>query len=241
MEQIARSATQETWGYLDGCRYVLHDRDTKFCPSFRSVLAAGGVKTMALPARSPNLNAFAERWVRSAKEECLSKLILFGEGRCPGPWPSSARIITENAIIRAKATSSFSRMPQIKPNSAATPLSVAGGSEDFSSSMPAPHEFFDHTRSRARKRVLLCPLPGLVALFSSCCGRAIILLGLSPAFCYGLRGAPSLSRAPRFDPGVVGAYFAAIFSSMSIPSPGLALAYRTPFRSSGVPGNSSFS
>ena len=44
-----------------------------------TVLAAGGVKTMALPARSPNLNAFAERWVRSAKEECLSKLILFGE------------------------------------------------------------------------------------------------------------------------------------------------------------------
>src|ERR1700686_783373 len=80
MEQIARSATQETWGYLDGCHYVLHDRDTKFCTSFRSVLAAGGVKTMALPARSPNLNAFAERWVRSVKQECLSKLILFGEG-----------------------------------------------------------------------------------------------------------------------------------------------------------------
>src|SRR5258706_10956276 len=39
----------------------------------------GGVRTIRLPARSPNLNAFAERWVRSAKEECLSKLILFGE------------------------------------------------------------------------------------------------------------------------------------------------------------------
>ena len=80
LEQIARSATQETWGYLNRCRYVLHDRDTKFCASFRSVLAAGGVKTIPLPARSPNLNAFAERWVRSAKQECLSKLILFGEG-----------------------------------------------------------------------------------------------------------------------------------------------------------------
>jgi hypothetical protein len=80
MEQIARSATQETWGYLKGCRYVLHDRDTKFCASFRSVLAAGGVKTIPLPARSPNLNAFAERWVRSVKQECLSKLILFGAG-----------------------------------------------------------------------------------------------------------------------------------------------------------------
>jgi hypothetical protein len=53
MQQIARSATQETWGYLDGCRYVLHDRDTKFCASFRSVLAAGGVRAIPLPARRP--------------------------------------------------------------------------------------------------------------------------------------------------------------------------------------------
>ena len=80
MEQIARSATQESWGYLDGRRYVLHDRDTKFCASFRSMLAEGGVETITLPARSPNLNAFAERWVRSVKQECLAKLILFGEG-----------------------------------------------------------------------------------------------------------------------------------------------------------------
>jgi putative transposase len=79
MEQIGRSATQETWGYLHPCRYVLHDRDTKFCAPFRSVLATGGVKTIQLPAKSPNLNAFAERWVRSVKQECLSKLILFGE------------------------------------------------------------------------------------------------------------------------------------------------------------------
>jgi len=58
---------------------VLHDRDTKFCASFRSVLRVGGVKTIILPARSPNLNAFAERGVRSVKDECLSRLILFGE------------------------------------------------------------------------------------------------------------------------------------------------------------------
>ena len=80
MEQIGRTATQETWGYLHPCRYVLHDRDTKFCASFRSALATGGVKTIPLPARSPNLNAFAERWVRSVKQECLSKVILFGAG-----------------------------------------------------------------------------------------------------------------------------------------------------------------
>src|SRR5262249_4285395 len=50
-----------------------------FCAEFRDTLAAGGVKCLRLPPRSPNLNAFAERWVRSFKEECLSHLILFGE------------------------------------------------------------------------------------------------------------------------------------------------------------------
>ena len=77
--QIGHSATQETRGYLHPCRYVLHDRDTKFCSSFQSALAGRGVKTNPLPARSLNLNAFAERWVRSVKQECLSKVILFGE------------------------------------------------------------------------------------------------------------------------------------------------------------------
>ena len=78
MQQMARNATNENWGSLEHPRYVLHDRDTKFCASFRSTLAAGGIRPIQLP-RSPNLNAHAERWVRSVKQECLSKLILFGE------------------------------------------------------------------------------------------------------------------------------------------------------------------
>jgi putative transposase len=80
MEQMARNATDETSGCLRQLRYILHDRDTKFCTSFRSILTTGGVQALTLPPRSPNLNAFAERWVRSVKQECLSKLILFGEG-----------------------------------------------------------------------------------------------------------------------------------------------------------------
>jgi putative transposase len=79
MQQMARNATDESWRPLDCRRYALHDRDTKFCASFRSTLKSGGVKPIQLPARSPNLNAFAERWVRSVKQECLSELILFGE------------------------------------------------------------------------------------------------------------------------------------------------------------------
>ena len=79
MQQMARNATGEEWGFLEQRRYVLHDRDAKFCSVFRSTLTAGGIKPIQLPPRSPNLNAYAERWVRSAKQECLSKLIFFGE------------------------------------------------------------------------------------------------------------------------------------------------------------------
>jgi putative transposase len=79
MEQMGRNVTMQKWGFLANSRYLLHDRDSKFCLSFRQLIEAGKVKTMALPARSPNLNAYAERWVRSVKQECLSKLILFGE------------------------------------------------------------------------------------------------------------------------------------------------------------------
>jgi putative transposase len=79
MKQIARNVTMEDCGALRDRRYLLHDRDTKFTRSFRAILMSGRVEALVLPARSPNLNAYAERWVRSIKEECLSKVILFGE------------------------------------------------------------------------------------------------------------------------------------------------------------------
>jgi hypothetical protein len=79
MQQMARNATLDQWGFLTNCRYLLHDRDGKFCPSFDEIIELGNVKPIPLPARSPNLNAFSERWVKSVKQECLSQLILFGE------------------------------------------------------------------------------------------------------------------------------------------------------------------
>jgi putative transposase len=79
MTQVARNLVDEVSGSLCDIRFLLHDRDTKFCNSFRAILRTSGVQSLVLPPRSPNLNAFAERWVRSVKSECLSKLILFGE------------------------------------------------------------------------------------------------------------------------------------------------------------------
>ena len=83
MKQIARNVTMEGCGALRDCRYLLHDHDTKYTRSFRAIVASGDIGPLALPARSPNLNAYAERWVRSVKEGWLttvSKLALVREG-----------------------------------------------------------------------------------------------------------------------------------------------------------------
>jgi len=77
--QVARNVTDAEEGFLRGKRYLLMDRDTKFSLAFRDTLEAVGVKPVLLPARSPNLNAHIERFVRSLKEECLERLIFFGE------------------------------------------------------------------------------------------------------------------------------------------------------------------
>ena len=66
---------------------------------FREALASGGVKTIPLPA-SPNLNAFAERWVRSVKQECLSKVILFGEGPLSRVLTEYSRHYLEQILIQ---------------------------------------------------------------------------------------------------------------------------------------------
>jgi transposase InsO family protein len=78
LKQIARNLTVDE-GPLAKARFLLHDRDTKFSEDFDSVFQAAGIEALKLPPQSPNLNAFAERWVRSVKDECLDQLILFGE------------------------------------------------------------------------------------------------------------------------------------------------------------------
>jgi len=79
MKQMARNLTVAGEGFLRSARYLIHDRDSLFTADFRRILRAGGVESVKLPARSPNLNAHAERFVRSIKSECLSKIIPLGE------------------------------------------------------------------------------------------------------------------------------------------------------------------
>ncbi|MGK0172339.1 MAG: putative transposase [Gammaproteobacteria bacterium] len=79
MMQIGRNLTDLDDGTLAGTRYLIHDRDPLFTEAFRGLLQSRGVNTVKLPARSPNLNAFAERFVRSIKSECLAHILPLGE------------------------------------------------------------------------------------------------------------------------------------------------------------------
>ena len=80
MMQVARNLTMEEWGFLSPGQYLIHDRDAKFCAVFQQIIDDAGIERVVLPPRSPNLHAYAERWVRSVKDEALSRILLFGEG-----------------------------------------------------------------------------------------------------------------------------------------------------------------
>jgi hypothetical protein len=80
MEQMARNLTDPADGFLRTTRHLIHDRDPLYTRIFEEILKGGGVHPVRLPARSPNLNAYAERFVRSIKDECLNRVVPLGEG-----------------------------------------------------------------------------------------------------------------------------------------------------------------
>ena len=63
---------------LRGVRFLVRDRDSKYCGSFDEVFRIEGIRIVKTPIRAPQANAFAERWVRTVREECLDHLLVFG-------------------------------------------------------------------------------------------------------------------------------------------------------------------
>ena len=114
MTQIARNITDVDDGFLRGTRYLILDRDAKYSDGFRNVLVQGGIHVVRLPPRSPNLNAFAERFVRSIKDGCLNRMIFFG--------PASLR----HAITQYMAHYHFERNHQGLGNRLIQPVAGIG-------------------------------------------------------------------------------------------------------------------
>ena len=79
MLQVARNLMDEEGGALSTKRYLIIDRDTKYTERFRELVEKSATEVIRLPPMSPNLNAYAERFVRSIKEECLNRMIFIGQ------------------------------------------------------------------------------------------------------------------------------------------------------------------
>lgn len=79
MKQIAQKLINPVDGFLKGKQYLIHDRDPLFTREFVEILRGGGVKTVKTPPKSPNMNVYAERFVRTIKDECTNKMLFFGE------------------------------------------------------------------------------------------------------------------------------------------------------------------
>jgi transposase InsO family protein len=78
MEQIARNLTDCEEGFLAGRRFLIVDRDAIFSPRFKSIIGDSGVEVLLTAYQAPNMNAYAERFVRSIKSECLDQMIFLG-------------------------------------------------------------------------------------------------------------------------------------------------------------------
>jgi putative transposase len=79
---IAQQARQMVWQLSDRAspiRYLIHDRDGKFAGAFDAVFRSEGIAVRRTPARAPDANAIAERWIRTVREECLDKLLIWNE------------------------------------------------------------------------------------------------------------------------------------------------------------------
>ena len=79
MEQVARGLLDPLDGFLRGATHLIHDRDPVYTARWKALLASRGVKSVPTPAKSPNCNAVAERFIRTVREECLDNLVVMGE------------------------------------------------------------------------------------------------------------------------------------------------------------------
>jgi len=104
VSQVARNLRDAEEGFLTGKRYLIHDRDPLFTAEFQEILKSSGVQSLKVPPCSPNLNAYAERFVRTSRNLASSGSSCSKKDRCGRPSRNSWSIIIGSATTKDWAT-----------------------------------------------------------------------------------------------------------------------------------------
>ena len=127
MLQLGRNLLDAESGTLASKRYLIIDRDAKYPERFRDLLDVSGIEVIELPPMSPNLNAYAERFVRSIKEECLERMIFVGQASLRRSIASTWSITMVSGITKGYRTGLFPEHRVAANNSAIERRSRLGG------------------------------------------------------------------------------------------------------------------
>ena len=100
MEQVARNLTDCDDGFLTSKRFLIIDRDGIFSPRFKSIVEDRGVEILLTAYQAPNMNAFAERFVRSIKSECLDQMIFLGREFSSEPSQSTLSTTKASGVVK---------------------------------------------------------------------------------------------------------------------------------------------
>ena len=111
MMQVGRNLLDAADGFLLHRRYLILDRDPLYATAFRRLLRDANVEPLRLPAKSPNLNAHAQRFVRSIRDECLRHVVLLGEHNLLAVIRDYLAHYQGERIIRSRATRSSRHIP----------------------------------------------------------------------------------------------------------------------------------
>ena len=181
--RLARNLTDPDCGFLMNARFLIHDRDPLFTEAFETTLASSGVRLIKLPARSPNLNAYAERFVRSIKSECLAQVIPFGERQLRHAVKEYAEHYHRERNHRGLGHELIDRHVEDYRGDGAIECreSVGGLLRHYRRAAWAPIEFWHRTPSRAspREPCTLCEPSADVAIapggMAAVLGRRVLL------------------------------------------------------------------